>query len=307
MAVAASDQYDRCLVGQDAAVSVMPTDEDGEAQALASPASVSIADGAGAAVGVDIPATVSEDGQSVAATIPAESLALLDTFTLTWAAKVGGSDVTWETELETVGGYYFTFAAFRAQGQEFAAAAATDVRLWRQSVEDFIERTTKCSYVPRGRRQRIHGDGSPTLVLERWPVRDVYSLSVEEGDATTVWTSEEIAALEGVDNGMLALPERWTGAWPAGQAQPGIWKHRSVVTIHYAHGLDRPSKRMSRAALYLARQEAFPDTRTPPNIVLQATEFGNFRVATPDVDHATGIPWIDELLDREGHAMPSVG
>jgi hypothetical protein len=304
VAVAASDQYDRCLVGQDASLSMAPTDEDGEPTAIGAPSSVVVCDGSGTQVKEPLAVTVAD---VLAVTIPASYLALLDTFTLTWSGKVGADTVSWDTTLETVGGFYFNFAQFRAQGDEFVSASAASVRGFRRAVEEFIEDRCKCAFVPRGQRESIAGDGSSTLVLAHEPIRQVYSLSVTEKGATADWTTEEIAALEGVDCGMLHLPERWTGAWPPGQQQPGVWKRDAVVTIHYAYGLDRPSPKMSRAAAYLARLEAFPDTRSSPNAVLQLTEFGNFRIATPDADHPTGIPWIDELLDREGHYAPSVG
>ena len=307
-------QLDRVLIGADATLTLAPVDDEGESLTLAAPATVSIADGAGAAVqvGTDIhgapiyaiAATVSADAGTLAVTIPAADLALLDTYTLTWTAAGGGP---WTTELETCGGFYFSYAQYRSQGKEFSGAAAADIRRLRLSVEQFIDDRCKQAFVARGAREVLEGDGTPTMVLANSPVTAIYSLTVTEKGVTTTWTTDEIAELGEAPSGMLRLPRWQTGSWPLGQGQPGIWPRKASVAIHYAYGLDHPSAKMSRAAAYLARLESVPDTRMPPNAVLQSTEFGNFRIATPDEDHPTGIPWIDELLDREGHYIPAVG
>ena len=304
--MAALGQLDRVLTGADATLTLAPVDDEGASLTLAAPASVSIADGAGAAVDV-VAATVSADASTLQATIPTADLALLDTYSLLWTAISSGTQMQWTTELETVGGFYFTLAQYRAQGKEFSDAAAADIRRLRTSVEQFIDDRCEQAFVSRGAREVVQGDGTPTLVVSNKPVTEIYSIAVTEQGVTTIWTTPEIGTLGEAPSGMLQLPGYWAGVWAPGTEQPDTWPDGATIAIHYAYGLDHPSAKMSRAAAYLARLEAFPDTRMPPNAVLQSTEFGNFRIATPDKDHPTGIPWIDELLDREGHYIPAVG
>ena len=130
---------------------------------------------------------------------------------------------------------------------------------------------------------------------------------LKKADPDILCIQEVKAETSELDERHTQLPGYWAGVWAPGAEQPDVWPNGATIAIHYAYGLDHPSAKMSRAAAYLARLEAFPDTRMPPNAVLQSTEFGNFRIATPDKDHPTGIPWIDELLDREGHYIPAVG
>ena len=299
-------QLDRVALGSDASLVLTPVDDEGANLSLDSPATVQISDGGGVVIDT-VAATISDDDSSIMVTIPTADLALLDTYSLLWTASASGTQMQWATELETCGGFYFTLAQYRAQGKEFSDAAAADIRRLRTSVEQFIDDRCEQAFVSRGAREVIQGDGTPTLVVSNKPVTEIYSIAVTQNGVTTTWTTPEIGTLGEAPSGMLQLPGYWAGVWAPGAEQPDVWPNGATIAIHYAYGLDHPSAKMSRAAAYLARLEAFPDTRMPPNAVLQSTEFGNFRIATPDKDHPTGIPWIDELLDREGHYIPAVG
>lgn len=287
-----TEQFDRVLMGEDAALSFAPASADGDALTLLAPATVALSDGAG----VDIPlspnaATIATDKHSLSFTIPAGSLPLLDTYTVTWTATVGEAACSWQTSLDVCGGHIFSIAQFRASKKEFAAKTAATVRSVRTAAEVAFEKECGVAFVPRGAREQIRGDDTDTLLLSHVALRDIYSLSVDG----TAWTPDEIAVLVREEPGIVT---RTDGL---------VWTAGSLIVVHYTHGYDRPPVPVRDAVLILAQDRAIPDSRIPSRAVLQATEFGNFRVSVPGRDGPFGIPEVDARVYTYGRPRPAVG
>jgi hypothetical protein len=284
-------QVDRRVIGVPASLALTPYDDSqgSELTLAAEPApSVSVSDGAGVEVHAGA-AAISTDEHSLSATIPSDALPMLDSYLVRWSATAAGVAYLWTTILEVCGGHLFTLAAMRASRSEFASLPTEQLLAARTLAEARFEEECRVAFVPRGARERLRGDGSSTLLLARVALREVIALAVDGAS----WSAEQIAALIAEEAGIL----RREDGWPAG----------AVVDVHYSHGYDRPEAPVTDAALRLAREYAFPDSRLPPRAVLQATEYGSFRLATPGRDGATGLPDVDAVIARYSRERPALG
>ena len=291
-------QVDQSVVGSPANLSFVPTDQVTEEPLTAvGPVTVKVTDGAADLVAT-LTGAVGSDGV-LTVTVPAADLSVLDEYEIEWQATIGHVSQSWTTALEVVGGFYFTAAQFRALGKEFVSTPAENIYALRRLVEGFFERHCHVAFVPRSARCVVRGDGTPLLILPHVEVREIYELVVATplSGAALALTPTQIAALDQtrLAKGLLGLP-MYGGHWPD---VCGRWNRHSFLDMHYAHGKTRVPPTVQNAALRLVREYVNLDGRVPPRAVLQATEFGNFRISTPGPNTPTGIPDIDEVIQFE--------
>ena len=77
-----------------------------------------------------------------------------------------------------------------------------------------------------------------------------------------------------------------------------MWPDGSDIAVWYEHGYDGPDLGVSDAVLKLAQDRVITDPAVPSRAVLELTDFGNFRLATPDAENPFGIPAIDSVVKR---------
>lgn len=279
------------------ALTATAENEDGVAQVISVPVTVTIRDGAGAVVVSDVP-TITPAG-TLTYDADAALMPHLDTYHVTWTGTVSGDVQEWVTDIELVGDYLFEIADLRKQDRAFADTTKyptdmlKEVRNW---VEDVIEgpRAANVAFVPRGRRITTEGPGlyvnaAYGLDVADYETQTVYSASVNN----TALTSTQISGLVCDDN----LVWRTDAGWPAG--------HRNIK-IHYSHGYNRPPGAIIRAGLMLAR-EYLVKSDLPGRAT--ATSIGDqmFRLTIAGRDGVTGIPEVDAAIDQFGRKGYQIG
>lgn len=288
-------QVDR-VAGLPATLMLAPVDEEGGALELAEPATVTVTDGAGTVIVNDASATINPETHASMSYELTTMLALLDTYSVIWKATVSGALRSWRTELEFCGGYLFTVASFRALKMGLESMPAADIIAARRLAEERIETACGVAFVPRGARAAVRGDGSRTLILPHVALRQIYSVAIDDVSLTPA----DIAALRYGDDVVGAgIVERPAGFfWPAG----------SIVTMHYAHGYDRPPAPVSNAARLLAKEFAVPDRAISPRATSVSTEAGIFRITTAGTPgHPTGLPEVDAVIAEFSRQRPRMG
>lgn len=284
--------------------------EDGVAQTIVAPVTVTIRDGAGTTVVTDTP-TISAG--KLVYDCNAALLDTLDIYEITWTGVVGGESQAWVTEVEIVGGYLFEIADLRKQDRAFAdttkypTETLREIRYW---VEDVIEgsRAAQVAFVPRGRRVKVSGS-SPDLRLGYNPllygtdyrglqlpdfnIREVYSLTIND----YTLTAEELAEVRIDDNWLYRTAGVQWPAWPTGNRN---------ISVYYEHGFDRAPGAITRAALMLAR-EYLVKSDLPGRAT--ATSIGDqmFRLTIAGRDGVTGIPEVDAAIDQFGRKGYGLG
>lgn len=259
-------------------------DKDGQPAVISGTPTVTIRDGAGAELVSDTAEIV--EGK-LTYDLPVADLPALDTYSAIWTGEVDGAQEEYLTEFELVGGYLFEIHEWRefdpqsyGSAEKFPAAKLSGARL---EAEQRMEhpKAAGVAFVPRGARERLFGDGTPTLPLT-WPaLRRVVSVSIDG----------EPIALED-----LILRDRcveYRRGWPRG----------AVVEIHYEHGYDRPSGPVRKAAMLLAG-EYLEAGALSSRAVSESTDVGFFRLSIASPGGRTGIPEVDAVIADERRGLP---
>lgn len=261
-------------------LSVRTYDEDGKPVTVTDPA-LSIADGGGTVVHEG--SATATSGQLTASVAVAE-LAELDIYRCTWT----GTEGSWHSVLELVGGYLFETAELRAFDPAVAQAEEI-VKAARTAAEIRLERAARLAFVPRPRRLVRLGQGSARLRLADNAVARIVSVTVDG----VAMTQDEL--------GGLVVQE-----WGALDQAPGlVWAQGAVVEVHYVHGLDFPPAPVSQAAMVLAREYLFRSALSSRATVEQ-TDVGFFRLSTAGPDRPIGIPEVDAVVREFGRRRPLV-
>lgn len=167
--------------------------------------------------------------------------------------------------------------------------------------EERFEDYTRLAWAPRASTTKLSG-GRGTLLLPRYPVISVQSISYLSGATTVPFTAPELAEVlpvwsDGDENtGELY---RTSGAW---------WPH-GPLTVAYTHG--RPTTPLDvQDACLVAVQDKLQQDRTNARGNRQfsvATQDGIIRSSTPGKDRPFGIPAVDEVANRRReHSAPAV-
>lgn len=269
--------YQRILRGVAATLTWQALGSDGETAAPSDPVTVEVARADGTVV-LEAGTTTDGDGSSPrTVALPAEHTQLLDRLTATWTAA---DDSAATTEVEVVGGYYFTIAEARASDPslendtKFTTPALIDAR---RQVEEEFEAICGVAFVPRFTRE---------ITVDRlaWPaVRTLRAVSTWTGQSYEPWT--DLSYLVPDDQGVI---------W----GLPRCARYQ----IDYEHGYDRPPAEIKAAALIRLRDRASVPLRGIPD---RATSFSVAEGGTYGLDQAglskTGIPDVDAALARHDH------
>lgn len=228
-------------------------------------------------------------------TLTGAQTAALDILAITWTA----AGVTYPTIAEIVGGYYFSVAQARAADSVLAddVKYPTDtLHTARAEVEDEFEEICQVAFVPRYRRQVLDGSGAACLALPLAYPRRIVAVSDMAPDGTlTAWTTAQVAAIQPKPSGEIYSPLR-----------SFLCGTRNTV-VAWEHGYDRPAADIRQAALLRLRSRA---TRPKSGVPERATSFqvegsSVYRLDTGSRTH-TGIPDIDNVLDRWSMAIPGI-
>lgn len=211
----------------------------------------------------------------------------LDLLVATWTDTVSGT--TTQTLHEVVGGYWFSVKEARdsdptlADTSKYPTQSIIDIRT---EVEDEAERIIGAAFVPRYRRLRLNGIGTPALRGIDQLVRSIRTVRVySTPSAYTAFTAGELAALVTDDEGLITRND--SGVFESGLAN---------VVLEYEHGYDRPPTDLKRAALTRLRhrlnapRSGIPDRATS----FVSGEGGTFRLDTAGPEK-TGIPDVDAV------------
>ena len=271
-------------------------DENGIAQPISAPVTVTIKDGAGVTVVSDTPTIVAGKLRYLA---NAALMPKLDTYSITWTGVVDSESQSWVTEVELVGGYLFEISDLRSFDRAFLDTVKYPIELLRQ-VRTWAETTIEGSnaadvaFVPRGRRVVLDGhsryeNNAWGLDVPDYLVRSVYSASVNG----TALTNSQVSALI-CDDDTIWRPDTF---WAVG--------HRNI-SMHYEFGYDRPAGAVTRAGLILAR-EYLVKSDLPSRA--SATSIGDqyFRLTIAGRDGTTGLPEVDAAIAQFGRKSYVVG
>jgi hypothetical protein len=185
----------------------------------------------------------------------------------------------------------FSIADLRATGQPAADATKYPdaiVADYRTRAEEAIEAICSVAFVPRYRRETVDGDGTSRLRVSKTKVRAVRSVATSTGSpsqAPYVYTTTDLANVTPASGGNGVYS---SARWPYGTAN---------VTVGYEHGYDRPPRRISQAAVVLAKtwMVAGPlDDRA----MQVASDEGPISLSTPGVTRGAffGIPEVDAAV-----------
>lgn len=222
------------------------------------------------------------------ATLP-NNFDVLDVYDIVWTWANGQSR---RSQFELIGRHLFTQADLRA----FDTAMANEtkypdatVRIVRDEVTERFEEAGGVSFIPRGARDTLSGDGSDTLVLERWFPRAPISVTVDG----TALSGAELANVKVHPNGVMK--------YDGGHFAAGI---RNVV-VFYEHGYPTPPLPVVRAAKKYARYlllNSVIDQNERATAVFN--EIGGYRLTLPGRDGPTGLPEVDAVLAQFGKLVP---
>lgn len=260
--------------------------EDGVLVTAATPASVSIVDGAGAAA---YSATATITTGQLAVAVPVASMPRLDTYTCTWTDFNG---LQWTSRVELCGGFLFELADLRALESTYADAGkypGSRLRAARTAAEMRFEAAAGVAFVPRCRRLTTYGDGNWRLRLPDPAVRTVRSVSV----AGVALTQAELAALVVREWGALDL----TGS---------VWTDQAEIEVCYEHGDDYVPAPVSQAVMLLA-PEYLTRKALASRAMQEVTEVGTFNLSVAGFRRPTGIPEVDRVAQDFGRSSHLVG
>lgn len=273
-------------------------DADGELTAPAGTVTVTITRDDGTIVATDRATTQAEDAEGeivglYTAGLTAAETADLDVLTCVWADDI---DPRVTTQVEIVGGYYFSVADARAFDRSLASDGTyTDagIRAARREVEDECERITRCAWVPRygTGTAAVPCLGSKTAVLPVFAVRRLRSVTSVYGSIETELDVDGISVTE----------------WGELRRASGFPGDRLEVAFEW--GTDGPPSDLRHAALTRLRSRLNMENTAVPD---RATSFslqagGVWTLAQPGrAGFDTGLPEVDAVYQRYSKKLPGI-
>lgn len=223
------------------------------------------------------------------ATLPA-NFEVLDIYDVVWSWPNGQ---TRRSQFELVGRHLYTQADLRA----FDAPLANEtkypdaaLRIVRDEVTDRFEIEAGVSFIPRGAREVVSGDGTKILLLRERLATRVVSIAV----AGTALSAAELAKVK--------LHRRGTLEYDGGVFTSGILN----VSILYEHGYATAPGPVVRAAWRYARYiHLNPVLDQNERATAVFTEAYGYRLTLPGRDGPTGLPEVDAVLVRYGKLGPA--
>lgn len=296
MPISVRHAHQQILAGSAATLTWQPVDADGEPAAPDGTVTIGIVRADGTVLVAPGAATVGAANAARTYALTGAQTTTLDLMTATWTDSGGGTAVT---QIEIVGGYYFRAAEARTKDTSLADTSTypnTAIIEARREVEDEFEEIAGVAFVPRYRRGRYDGTGTPRLALSTPQVRTVRTITVGvDSTSSTVFTAAELAAIDVDGSGVIERLDG--GVWPSGCRN---------ILIEWEHGWDRPPADVKTAAIRRTRQRlnqfrsSIPDGAerwtTPEGTIVFATIPGRGRIGDPE---------IDAVLQRHSQAAPT--
>ena len=282
----------RILSGVSAALSVTFADQHGEPAAAEGAVTVDITRADGTVVATGTTADTGDETGVYLAAVDATVTATLDLLTCVW--NDGGTPRA-TTQVEVVGGYYFSIADARASDpsvNDQSRYPDDTMRDARAAVEVECETITGVAWVPRFAVETVTVPAWTDRVPLRWPeVRTIRSaVSLTGGTRTSL----DVASFEGTSSGQLVAP----GELPAGDLE-----------VTYEHGHDTPPPDLRDATLLRLRSRL---NMRASALADRATSFvhqggGTTILAQPGrAGFETGIPEVDFTYKKHSRRIPGI-
>jgi hypothetical protein len=209
--------------------------------------------------------------------------------TITWTRA--DTDAALTDTVEVVGGHLFnlndarTFTVSGAQTPLSSSVTYPDgtIAEARDRITGMFAQHCGVSFIPRYARLELPGTGTRSLTVQHRRISTVLA-------ATINGTAQTASNIEPVWNDRVLWHK--TGVWSAATSS-----NPRNVTVSYEHGYQQVPSDIRRAALLLLLREVVPSD-IPDRALSLTNEFGNMRLAVPGVDYPTGIPQVDEILNR---------
>lgn len=255
---------DRLLVDVAGTLALGVTDANGDATDFDAAPTVTVKDGAGAALDTGTATNVGIGSYEYVFTPDT-----LDTVTVVWAGDLSGNLTTFTTVAQVVGGIPLSVGQVRAVDEDLEdivkypadAVAEAIEAAWEQA-----ELAMRVAIVPTGGRATLDGE----MLLPSVAVGGIYTV---DGAATTVTVK---------DAGVLSEPV--TGV------------------VHYWHGWTVTPAPVIRALRALA-VSYLVSAATPTRATSLSTDVGAFRLTVAGRDGWTGLPEVDAVFDQFGYAV----
>lgn len=249
----------------------------------------------GTALTAAVVTNTAEDGVYTAA-ITTTHTAQLDRLQITWTGTAGSLAQVYTQELEVAGGWYVTIPEVRGTRDLSDATKYTvaEIRSRRDEFERIAEHHCGQAFVPRYHSETFRGNGRSNLILKYPNLISILSVTVDDV-AQTVGDYELDEALGLVRTDGTRFP------CPTGSG--------NNVTVEYTHGLTVCPVDVKEACLTYLRSKLTHVVAGLPNP--QATEaIDGGRLMTfssRGTDTPTGIPDVDDVLNRRNVRIPGIG
>ena len=213
---------------------------------------------------------------------------VIDRLKVTWTATVDSLALVDVTYIDVVGSRYFTLGQIRNLEGLSDARKYPDFYLERvrAEVEVSFEQYCEVSFAPK------HGRDT----FDSWDFDSKFGIFTRSTPVSSLLS----VVLSGVAE---TLTDLWSvsksGQVRAESFQPTANSLGQDLVISYIHGWDITPADLQRVALRYARQLAIINVSTVPDRArLMQSEFGLFVLDAPGPDKATGLPEVDEVLNR---------
>jgi hypothetical protein len=228
--------------------------------------------------------------------IPAQSS--LTQVTISWTGSFSGTPVTIQTDVEIVGGFYFSIGELRnydsalSNTTRFTDAALVEARDY---VEAEFEDICKRAFVPRyWREDSLEIDYDENMVwLEKPEPIKFLSIKQNAADLLNYYTSGSLVKDKNSPRGIHVI-----------NTAVNLFNYNTLyypISVEYEYGLTSvpiPIKRkaLKRAKMLLLGQNSTIDERA---LTMILPDIGSVNLATPGVRGSqTGVPDIDVVLSR---------
>lgn len=228
--------------------------------------------------------------------IPPQST--LTRLTLTWSGTFTGTAVSIQTEVEIVGGFYFSIGELRTYEKAFSNTDKYPdeaLRTARAEVEAEFEDICKRSFVPRyWREDSVEIDPDEAMLwLEKPELINFISMKQNALDLMNYYNS-----------GYLIADKNSPRAVHAINYAVNLFNYNTLyypITVEYEYGMTSvpvpiKQKALKRAKMFLLGQNSTIDERA---LTMVLPDIGTVNLATPGQRGAeTGVPDVDVVLRR---------
>lgn len=258
---------------------------------------VTVTRGDGTTLVTDAATTNNADGTYDYTLTPANN-SQVDRLRFDWKRSSNNEIVT--TYEDIVGGFLFTESEARAFDDQVLADAATytdqDIIEARDRATTIFEDYCHRSFVPRFGRVKA---ATPRYTPRELALQESIRLEGGAGywhDLIEVLSATDAAGSVTTSNIVVGAQTlyRTDNAWSGNVGGGNPWP----VVVNYSYGLSRPPADIRHAALILARYELVVKDVSDRMISFADPNVGTVRLSTPGRDYPTGIPVVDEILNR---------